>query len=101
VYRFHDSTNRWWNAITKNIAKYSYGLYLMHTPALWLVFNVWGLRNPYLAGPLWLAVTGAASVIAFHVLEEPMIQYGKRWAAASAPAPVAQAGAALCPAEQA
>lgn len=78
VYAFHDSTSATWNAITKNVAKYSYGLYLLHVPSLWLVFKVMGITGPVAGTSTWLVMVALASFLAFHAIEDPMIQYGKR-----------------------
>ena len=78
VYAFHDSTSTAWNPITKNVAKYSYGVYLLHIPSLWLVFQVMGIMGPVTGTVVWLAVVAIWSYLAFHIVENPMIQYGKR-----------------------
>lgn len=60
------------------VAKYSYGIYLFHVPALWLAFD----RLRWLGVPLsmlvFLGTTAALSVAGYHLIEEPMISYGKR-----------------------
>lgn len=78
VYMFHDSVSKPWNSITKNIAKYSYGIYLFHVPAIWFVFKILGITHILLAPALVVLITGATSVFFFHLIEDPMIQYGKR-----------------------
>jgi peptidoglycan/LPS O-acetylase OafA/YrhL len=77
VYLFHDSTNAAWNAVTKNVAKYSYGLYLLHVPSLWLVFQILGIRGVS-AVVVWVLVVAASSVAIFHGIEDPLIRYGKK-----------------------
>lgn len=78
IYLFHDSTNQLWNRVTGTVAKYSYGIYLSHLPMLWLVIGAWKITNPIAMTALWLLMTALASVLAYHVLEEPMIEVGKR-----------------------
>ena len=78
MYLFHDSTSRVWNAITKNVAKYSYGLYLLHVPSLWLVFKILGITDPVIGTATWLVVVSLASFVTFHVVEDPMIRFGKK-----------------------
>ena len=60
------------------IAKYSYGIYLFHVPALWLAFD----RLRWLGIPvsivLFFGTTAVLSVAGYHLIEEPMISYGKR-----------------------
>jgi len=70
------------------IAKYSYGIYLFHLIAIYYCF-VW------MTGPTWLqvaasvALTAVASVVSYHLLEEPLIEYGRRFGHLLAP-PVTQ-----------
>jgi peptidoglycan/LPS O-acetylase OafA/YrhL len=77
IYCFHDSTNRFWNAAMAMIARYSYGIYLGHVPVMWLVFYVLPVHNLIVSTLLWLAGTAAAAVVAYHLLEEPMINAGR------------------------
>lgn len=62
----------------QKIAKYSYGVYLLHVPALIFVMRY----LPALPLPLkiivFLALTTLASVVSFHAVEDPLIQFGKR-----------------------
>jgi peptidoglycan/LPS O-acetylase OafA/YrhL len=76
--------------LSKWIARYSYGIYLVHTPALWLCFAVWSTGSRLLDTLASVALTGALSVACFHLLEDPLIGVGKRlanrwWPAAQAP----------------
>jgi peptidoglycan/LPS O-acetylase OafA/YrhL len=65
------------SAAAARIAKYSYGIYLAHTPVLWLLYSNLPL-------PLWLRMlcivvaTGAISVAGYHAIEHPLIQLGAR-----------------------
>ena len=59
------------------VAKYSYGIYLFHLIAIYYCFDL-------MPGPAWLQIgasvvlTAAASVVSYHLLEEPLIEYGRR-----------------------
>jgi peptidoglycan/LPS O-acetylase OafA/YrhL len=59
------------------IAKYSYGIYLFHLIAIYYCFD-------WMIGPTWLRVaasivlTAVASVVSYHVLEDPLIEYGRQ-----------------------
>lgn len=77
---FHDSNYRAWNVVTKTVAKYSYGIYLLHVPSLWLVFRVLGITAPVAGAVLSLAVTAVTAVAAFHAVERPLVTVGKNWA---------------------
>lgn len=83
IYYFRDSRYAVWNHLTRSIAKYSYGIYLGHLPMLWLVFTVWGMKNPVLGTTVWLIMTGLLAVLSYHLLEEPLIEVGRRLSARS------------------
>lgn len=68
------------------IAKYSYGIYLFHMIAIYYCFDV-------LVAPTWIqivaafAFTAVASVASYHLMEEPLIEYGRRLGHAISPPP--------------
>ena len=64
----------------QRIAKYSYGVYLLHIPALIFVLrNLPGLSLA-LKIALFLALTALLAFLSFHLIEDPLIQIGKRLA---------------------
>lgn len=78
---FEDSPIRWLNRAAEKVAMYSYGIYLLHVPALHLVYIVWRPGEKTLAGtlspaainyavefPIFLALTAVGSVVAYHAL---------------------------------
>ncbi len=75
---FRDSTARVWNRMTQQVAKYSYGIYLSHVPAIWLAFGYLGEAGTTLKVLASLLITAAVSVAAFHLVESPMIEVGRR-----------------------
>lgn len=62
------------------VAKYSYGIYLSHFPLMWLVFRKLDLP-PLAQWPLFLALSIAVPVLAYHAIERPLIEMGRRLAA--------------------
>jgi peptidoglycan/LPS O-acetylase OafA/YrhL len=66
-------------AIFKNIAKYSYGVYLSHYAAIQISLRITHNTAAHLA--LSILLTAFFSVAAFHALEQPFINYGKSLAA--------------------
>ena len=68
------------------IAKYSYGIYLFHLIAMYYCFDL-------LTAPTWVKIAGSvvftavASVASYHLLEDPLINYGRRLGHALAPPP--------------
>jgi len=75
---FADSRRPRLNRCTQWIARYSYGLYLLHVPVLWLVFHRWRLQSLPVGLLVYLGVSTAAAVIAFHLVEAPMVALGQR-----------------------
>jgi peptidoglycan/LPS O-acetylase OafA/YrhL len=66
-------------AVASHVARYSYGIYLTHTPVLWLVYRV--LRIPGWERPaLLIVLTGTASMACYHIIERPLIEMGTRLA---------------------
>ena len=74
---------RW---VAGKIAQYSYGIYLFHLIAIYYCFD-------RLAGPTWLLVLASvgftllASVVSYHLLEEPLVEVGRRLGHRLAPPP--------------
>lgn len=64
----------------KVVATYSYGIYLLHVPVLWLAFSV----DASLPLVLQIAVVGSGLVVfpwlAYHAIEQPGIRLGQRLA---------------------
>jgi peptidoglycan/LPS O-acetylase OafA/YrhL len=58
------------------IAKYSYGIYLFHWMMMRAVIHI--SNNVVIFALLSGALTALASVIAFHLVETPFINFGKR-----------------------
>jgi peptidoglycan/LPS O-acetylase OafA/YrhL len=65
--------------VAAHVAKYSYGIYLCHTPILWLLYL--RLAVPDWERPIWLAIAIVAVPVAcYHLIEHPLIQIGNRLA---------------------
>ncbi len=70
------------NRISGWVAKYSYGIYLLHHPAIWLAFVRFGHIPMIARVSIFLLATFGGSVLIYHALEHPMILIGNRAAAA-------------------
>ena len=58
-----------------HIAKYSYGIYLCHTPILWLLYRKLSMSNWQRA--IWFILAmGVLPWACFHLIEHPMIRLG-------------------------
>ena len=74
---FAEVRSHWLRYVAHQLAKYSYGIYLLHIPSLALVFNHFpGLPLPLKIGG-FIAITGVASVVTYHLIENPLIQWGR------------------------
>jgi peptidoglycan/LPS O-acetylase OafA/YrhL len=80
--QFQEMTNPVSHRIFHTIARYSYGIYLAHFICIWLAFQ--GIANvPEWSRWVILFITLLALPYGFyHVIEEPMIRSGERFAAA-------------------
>lgn len=77
-------------AVAAKVAKYSYGIYLCHTPVLWLVYRRMSIAD--WQRPVWVLIgTAVASWACYHAVEHPLIQLGTRVANWSSPKPKALA----------
>jgi len=75
---FQESEYRPLNAVAERVALYSYGMYLIHVPVLFLVFVILGLRNLYFGPLLFIVITIVLSILTYHLIESPFIDIGKR-----------------------
>lgn len=75
---FEDSRLPILNRLAQWVARYSYGLYLLHVPVLWLVFHRWGLQSLPLSLLVYLGLSMTAAVLAYHLIEAPMVALGQR-----------------------
>jgi len=63
------------------IAKYSYGIYLVHEPLYWICFFRLKLESQLADWVLFLFLVSILPVMLFHLVEAPMIGLGKRLSA--------------------
>jgi peptidoglycan/LPS O-acetylase OafA/YrhL len=75
---FRNSANRPLNVVAEKIALYSYGVYLVHIPILYLVFEILGIKSPVLGSLLFAVLTMTVSVVTYHLIEFPCIDLGRR-----------------------
>ncbi len=82
---FVDLKAGWIVRPAQQIAKYSYGVYLLHVPAIVLCFRYFPALPiaPKIAASL--ALTALFSFASFHAIEDPMIRMGKRLTQSKAP----------------
>jgi peptidoglycan/LPS O-acetylase OafA/YrhL len=61
------------------IARYSYGIYLWHWPLLWLCFRRLPALEVGWSALLFAVSLSATSVASYHLIENPLIQIGRRF----------------------
>jgi len=71
----------WLKSVSHTLAKYSYGIYLFHTPCIWIAFGKLKWLGPAGSFLTFVAGTGLMAVAAYHALEAPMIRLGQAIAA--------------------
>lgn len=64
------------NRVCGWVAKYSYGIYLLHFPAIWLAFVRLGHLPMVEKICIFVLATSLTSVLAYHAIERPMILLG-------------------------
>lgn len=75
---FADSQIRWLNRAAERVATYSYGVYLLHVPALHIVFSLLQPGSLALEFILFVAITAILAIVAYHAIEAPMIRLASR-----------------------
>ena len=68
----------WLAAASHQVARYSYGIYLLHVPAMVAVFRYTQPLPWVLKAALALALTALLSWVSFRTIEDPLIRLGKR-----------------------
>ncbi|HKE26984.1 MAG TPA: acyltransferase [Bryobacteraceae bacterium] len=78
--KVRDMRASWFTKTGELVARYSYGIYLSHMFAIWLSFDLWANILPYNVAKIAaaMAMTAVISVLTYHIVEEPLIQFGKR-----------------------
>jgi peptidoglycan/LPS O-acetylase OafA/YrhL len=73
-----EPSSRTIRVVSATIAKYSYGIYLVHVPCIWLGFDVLGDQPVLVQWIFFLLSTGAVSAFLYHAIERPFILLGAR-----------------------
>jgi peptidoglycan/LPS O-acetylase OafA/YrhL len=75
---FHNSAYKTVNAVAEKLALYSYSVYLIHLPVLYLVFMVLDIKNVVFGPLLFVVLTMIVSVVTYQFIESPFIEFGRR-----------------------
>lgn len=74
---FHSLSNSPFTRVAAIVAKYSYGIYLSHVMVMDIAFKVLRESSPILQWGTFTILATAIPVLAFHLVESPMIQVGR------------------------
>jgi peptidoglycan/LPS O-acetylase OafA/YrhL len=69
--------SRWLQRCGDTIARYSYGIYLVHVPILYLSFKYFDTLPRFAAWALFISGVAIASYLAYHYIEKPGIEFGR------------------------
>jgi peptidoglycan/LPS O-acetylase OafA/YrhL len=75
---FSEMHAAWIVRSAQQIAKYSYGIYLLHVPALIFTFRYLPGLPIALKLVIFILLTATLAMISFHAIESPLIRVGKR-----------------------
>jgi peptidoglycan/LPS O-acetylase OafA/YrhL len=67
--------------VAQVVARYSYGLYLLHVPVLHVVYQLWAPASVTAGVLAYVGLTFVASFVAYHLIEAPMVAMGQRFGA--------------------
>jgi peptidoglycan/LPS O-acetylase OafA/YrhL len=67
-----------WNRVTHVVAKYSYGIYLFHLPALWLAFYRLPIESRLAQSLVAVVALVVLAIGGYHLIEAPLIRRGAR-----------------------
>lgn len=85
---FREMPASWFTRVGHTVAKYSYGIYLAHTPTIWFAFFRLAHAPAALRWSVFIALTAGLPVALYHLLEAPLINMGRRLAEGLRPRPV-------------
>lgn len=67
--------------VSEKVARYSFGIYLVHVPCIeWAFAKVHGISYS-MQWLLFACATTAVTYLAYHLIEKPGIDFGRRWVA--------------------
>ncbi len=90
--QFRDLVQPWLTGASHVIARYSYGIYLFHSPVIWFAFVKLGAFPTWVQWASLCVLMCVVPWIAYTWLEAPLIEIGRRVASRLAPAKTVRVG---------
>ena len=84
---FREMPVSWFTRAGHIVAKYSYGIYLVHLPAIWFAFFKLEHVPAALRWTVFVVLSAGLPVALYHLLEAPLINVGRRLAERLIPRP--------------
>jgi peptidoglycan/LPS O-acetylase OafA/YrhL len=75
---FSEMSSTWLQTLCHTVARYSYGIYLVHFICIWLAFERLGKLPVAVRWLVFMVTVAAIPIILYHLLESPMISLGRR-----------------------
>lgn len=69
----------WLRTAGKEIARYSYGIYLIHGPMIEFSFDYFKGASPVVPWVVFITGTAGLSYFAYHAIEKPCIEFGRKF----------------------
>lgn len=92
---FSEISSKWLIGSSNTIAKYSYGIYLTHVAAMTIAFKQLASYPMYYQVIAFVVMAVSFPVLAYHLIEHPMIKFGKRLLASASFSPASAKPATL------
>jgi peptidoglycan/LPS O-acetylase OafA/YrhL len=90
---FATTETTWLRRSSQLVARYSYGIYLFHVPCVWIAFGKLHSLGTLASTVCLVVLVALASVISYHLIEDPFVRIGKRVASRTVLAATREVGA--------
>jgi peptidoglycan/LPS O-acetylase OafA/YrhL len=75
---FREMRWQWMTIPSKYVARYSYGIYLSHTAAIWTAFRDLGTPSNAMKWAVFVLLAFGLPLVMYYAIEKPLIDVGKR-----------------------
>ncbi len=78
--QFRETSLQWLRKLPHVIAQYSYGIYLLHAPLMWVAFRKLKMLAMGLRWAIFIVLITTLCLAAYHWIESPLLKLGGRLA---------------------